>query len=88
MLAILLGSMAIKWWSYTSAINYGRSGEFFWESTGEFIGPHFNWATNEPNNVNNSEHCLIMRPEGGIYKWADRNCGHSPYICEGKIKIT
>jgi hypothetical protein len=82
--------MAMKWWTWTSAIKYGHDGEFFWESTGEFIGPHVNWATNEPNNVNNTENCLVLLLEGGIYKWADQNCGNhrSLYICEVKIKST
>jgi Lectin C-type domain len=75
--------MPLLSWTWTSAINFGRDGDFFWDSTGAFIGPHINWAANEPNNYNNTENCMSLVIEAAIYKWADTPCYYiNTYICE------
>ena len=81
------GKMALLWQTWSSAVDFGRDGDFYWESTGSFIGPHVNWAANEPDGgVNGTQDCLILLPQAGIYKWGDAFCNEvRTYLCEAKI---
>jgi Lectin C-type domain len=75
--------MALSTFVWTSAGDFGRSGDFFWDSTGEFIGPYVNWAENKPILANNTEHCIILWDYPDSYKWADTDCRDELlYICE------
>lgn len=76
--------MRALWLTWTSGVDFGRQFDYFWESTGEFIGPHVNWAADEPNNANGVDHCLeLMNVGGGIYKWNDASCiNKNTYICK------
>jgi len=80
------GKMPFLFHTWSSAVDFGRDGDFYWESTGAFIGPHINWAANEPGDVNGIEDCVILFPQAGIYKWGDAPCNAvRTYICEAKI---
>jgi hypothetical protein len=70
----------------TSASDFGSTGEFYWDSTGVSIGPHVNWAENEPNNMNNTKNCIWLREHSGINQWEDITClADTTYICESTI---
>jgi hypothetical protein len=80
------GKMAKLWQTWSSAVDFGRDNDFYWESTGAFIGPHINWAANEPGGVNGIQGCIILLAEAGIYKWRDAPSKEvRTYICEAKI---
>ena len=72
---------------WTSAGDLGRTQDFYWDSTGEFLGPHLNWAVNEPKfrNDTNEYYCMYSRYDGVSYKWANNYCyEENLYICESK----
>jgi len=67
---------------FTSAADFGSTGDFYWDSQGVSIGPHYNWAANEPNN-SDTEQCLGMLKMGSLYMWRDDDCLKGrQYICE------
>jgi hypothetical protein len=69
----------------TSAGDFGSTGEFYWESSGLSIGPHVNWAENEPNGINNTQNCIRLK-NSGMYQWEDvTSLYNAMYICESTI---
>lgn len=64
--------------AWTSAADFSRTGDFYWDTTGEAIGPYLHWGPDEPNNLNSTEHCVIVRFIIGSYKWADDYCTYTP----------
>jgi hypothetical protein len=42
--AIIVGPMPLKWWMWMSAVDFGRVGNYYWDSTGAFIG---HWTTHQ-----------------------------------------
>jgi hypothetical protein len=81
-----VGNMTEKPETWTSAGDFGRTLDFYWDSTGEFLGPHLNWAANEPRIVNDTDYyCMSSNYDGVSYKW--RNHYYSSeklYICESR----
>jgi hypothetical protein len=79
------------WWTWTSAVEIGHDEDFYWDSTGAVVGPHYNWAENEPVVTSNPEHYIKLSHDGETYKWFNHGYfgtypGTYPYICEAKIQ--
>jgi Lectin C-type domain len=74
-----LGTFTNKFW--ISATDLGRESDFYWDTTGDFVGPYTSWGTDEPNNDHGKEDCV------GFYRglWNDLPCTYTyRYICEKK----
>lgn len=70
---------------WISATDLAESRNFFWLSTGRPLS-YTNWMKNEPNNVNNSEHCVHTHFIEDDIKWNDINCNLQLYIlCEDRL---
>jgi hypothetical protein len=83
---IFLGQLKVSYNTWTSGTNYGPTGEYYWDSTGEFLGPYLNWVSNEPSNENMYVLCILLKNVTGSYKWADDIYGgHLAYICEKNV---
>lgn len=71
------------WDVWTSAINFATSNEdtYYWNSNGEILGPHTNWAANEPKIDNNF--CVALRYREGAFKWVSDSClAGRVYMCK------
>jgi len=75
---------------WISSNDLWREGEFFWDSTGEFLGPYTNWCEEEPRNGGtNKEHCGGLWKKNGTstWGWNDYHCDSLlNYICEAPIE--
>jgi Lectin C-type domain len=74
-----LGTFTNTFW--ISATDLGRESDFYWDTTGDFVGPYTSWATDQPNNFDGKQHCVVLY--GGL--WNDLLCTDTyRYICEKK----
>jgi Lectin C-type domain len=82
MLMFHLGDFSsIRFW--IAATDLGSENDFYWESTGDLIGPYTNWALNEPNNDKDNEHCVVLASSGVAGAWNDVPCTlNYRYICK------
>ncbi|CAB3383579.1 Hypothetical predicted protein [Cloeon dipterum] len=70
---------------WISGSDEGQEGKFYWEATGQLIGPFTTWYPGEPNNLKGNEHCMMM-PGYQYYLWNDEDCDVlANYICEGYL---
>ncbi|XP_032422573.1 galactose-specific lectin nattectin-like isoform X1 [Xiphophorus hellerii] len=73
------GSPAITWVGGYDAIT---EGQWLWSDGSKF--DYTSFAIGEPDNIQQSEHCLEMNYI--VYKWNDRSCNQPwPFICAKKI---
>jgi hypothetical protein len=58
-----------------------ESGKFYWESTGDVIGPFTNWEQGQPNG-GTKENCTAMYYSVN-FKWADIVCDYEfKFVCK------
>lgn len=66
---------------WIGANDLGVSREFKWQFSGRGI-TFTHWRQNEPNNVNNNEHCVVVLGNKQAF-WIDANCkGKRQVLCE------
>jgi Lectin C-type domain len=67
---------------WISANDLGHEGSFYWDATGEALGPHTDWGNGEPNNANGDQHCAMILSNADL-SWSDRPCiWRQRFICE------
>ncbi|XP_065349304.1 macrophage mannose receptor 1-like [Cloeon dipterum] len=65
---------------WMSGSDLGSEGGYYWDSTGEYLGPYLNWNEGEPNS-GVDEHCTAFDTLSG--SWGDVICQqYARYICE------
>jgi hypothetical protein len=69
---------------YIGGTDIGSEGQFYWISSGQPIDYPVKWKAGEPNNVENTEHCLQLWIETDGYRINDhvRSGNRQPFICE------
>jgi len=74
---------------WTAATDLGHEGNFYWDSTGDFLAVHSDWGVGEPNNINGIENCMLLvnGPQSdGKFHWGDKPCYFSNrYVCENNL---
>lgn len=67
---------------WMSATDLGRDGDFYWDTTGEFLGLFDDWIEGEPTLGVENVHCGYLA-SGDTYRWRNGNC-HSllRFVCE------
>ncbi|XP_058828183.1 C-type lectin 37Da-like [Topomyia yanbarensis] len=76
-------SNATRFW--LGASDLAEEGTYTWVSSGRLV-TFTNWAAHEPNNVNNTEHCVEIIHNtyiNQIWQWNDNECRSfvSYFIC-------
>ena len=52
-----------------------NEGQFIYDSNHEIVPPAFqNWGADEPNDWNNAEDCVEVKPYNNEYFWNDISC--------------
>ncbi|XP_053688391.1 C-type lectin 37Da-like [Sabethes cyaneus] len=77
-------SNATRFW--IGASDLAEEGVYTWVSNGHLV-TFTNWADNEPNNVNDTEHCIEIIHNtyvNRVWQWNDRECRSAIeyFICE------
>jgi Lectin C-type domain len=74
---------------WTAATDLGHQGNFYWDSTGDFLAVHSDWGVGEPNNNDGSEHCVLLVNgplSDGKFHWGDEPCYlRNRYVCENNL---
>jgi hypothetical protein len=69
---------------WTSGNDINSEGEFYWDNTGNPLGPYLDWDDGQPNNGNQGapQNCLELEQIRG-HKWNDVPCNqNNRFICE------
>ncbi|KAL3853023.1 hypothetical protein ACJMK2_016609 [Sinanodonta woodiana] len=71
---------------WLGATDFIGEGHWYWESTQPLQFTYTDWGQLQPNNRNNSEHCLAILKYFD-YAWSDEKCDwdNLNYICEKSI---
>jgi hypothetical protein len=73
---------------WTSGNDFYREGQFYWDTTGNTMGPYLNWDAGMPNNGNNEtgpQHCMQLE-KSRSHMWNDLACSlYFRFICEVKL---
>jgi hypothetical protein len=67
---------------WTSAINFDGQDKYYWDNSGEYVGPFTNWAEYEPK-LSNRSICVRLLDREGEFQWCSAGClWGSSYICQ------
>ncbi|XP_059469610.1 low affinity immunoglobulin epsilon Fc receptor-like [Neocloeon triangulifer] len=65
---------------WTSGNDLYKEGEFYWESTGQLMGPYFNWVG--PPNLGDGQRCVRYQLQYDLL-WDNESCQYlSRIVCE------
>ncbi|XP_058456749.1 C-type lectin 37Da-like [Malaya genurostris] len=79
-------SNATRFW--IGASDLAEEGIYTWISSGRLV-TFTNWAANEPNNINNTEHCIEIIHNiyiNQVWQWNDMECRNeiAYFVCESE----